>query len=474
MRDQRRRARSAARRRPWRGRRRACPPRRGRRPTCQTAIDHVDRRARREQAHLAVAAEGERADVAGCEPVAADQLVRRLRGAPRARTAAACSRARPTLRAGRGGRGGGRSPGRARCRSADALEDAGAVVEAVLRTWTLASSQATNSPFIQMTRPSPRVGVCDGVMRIRAPSLRAPRSPRRSSPRCRLALAVGAGEVGGAQPAASARSTADSRAARPRRAMTEPVAQHHRHREERGERVGDALAGDVGRRAVDGLEQARARRRRGCAEGSIPSEPVSIAASSLRMSPNMFSVTITSNSAGARDELHRGVVDEQVLELDVGVLARATPRDDLAPEPRGLEHVGLVDRGDPAARRRARRPRRRRARSARSPRPCSRSRRGARSPSRPLLAEVDAAGELADDQQVGALDPLARSGLASSSAAIGRTGRRFANRPSPLRRPSRPCSGRGASGSVVSHFGPADRAEQHGVGARGRRRAPRR
>ena len=32
--------------------------------------------------------------------------------------------------------------------------------------------------------------------------------------------------------------------------------------------------------------------------GSIPSEPVSIAASSERMSPNMFSVTITSNSLG--------------------------------------------------------------------------------------------------------------------------------------------------------------------------------
>ena len=46
------------------------------------------------------------------------------------------------------------------------------------------------------------------------------------------------------------------------------------------------------------------------------------------------------------------------------------------------------------------------------------------------------------------------SGLASYSAGTGRTGRRFAYRPIPLRRPSRPCSGRGASGSVVSHFGP--------------------
>src|SRR3954447_6369709 len=47
-----------------------------------------------------------------------------------------------------------------------------------------------------------------------------------------------------------------------------------------------------------------------------------------------------------------------------------------------------------------------------------------------------------------------RSGLASSRASLGRTGRRLANRPRPLRRPSRPCSGRGLSGSVVSHLGP--------------------
>ena len=42
-----------------------------------------------------------------------------------------------------------------------------------------------------------------------------------------------------------------------------------------------------------------------------------MAASSLRMSPNMFSVRITSKWRGAADELHGGVVDEQVLELDV-------------------------------------------------------------------------------------------------------------------------------------------------------------
>ena len=71
------------------------------------------------------------------------------------------------------------------------------------------------------------------------------------------------------------------------------------------------------------------------------------------------------------------------------------------------------------------------------------------------VAEVDPARQLAHDQQVRAARPAPRrSGLASASAGTTRTGRRFANSSSPLRRPSRPCSGRGASGSVVSHFGP--------------------
>src|SRR3954447_22352166 len=49
---------------------------------------------------------------------------------------------------------------------------------------------------------------------------------------------------------------------------------------------------------------------------------------------------------------------------------------------------------------------------------------------------------------------LRLSGLASSSEANGLTGRRLAKSPSPSRMPSRPCSGRGFAGSVVSHRGP--------------------
>ena len=57
-----------------------------------------------------------------------------------------------------------------------------------------------------------------------------------------------------------------------------------------------------------------------------------------------------------------------------------------------------------------------------------------------------------------------RSGLAPTSAGLGRTGRRLANRPIPLRRPSRPCSGRGRVGVGGVPLRPADGAEQDRVG----------
>ena len=73
----------------------------------------------------------------------------------------------------------------------------------------------------------------------------------------------------------------------------------------------------------------------------------------------------------------------------------------------------------------------------------------------PLLAEVDARRS-ARGRRAGRCPRSAprAAGSRATSAGLGRTGRRFAYRPRPLRSPSRPCSGRGASGSVVSHFGP--------------------
>ena len=44
--------------------------------------------------------------------------------------------------------------------------------------------------------------------------------------------------------------------------QAERMPQHHRHRQDRGERIGDVLAGDVGRRAVHRLVQPLACRRR--------------------------------------------------------------------------------------------------------------------------------------------------------------------------------------------------------------------
>ena len=72
------------------------------------------------------------------------------------------------------------------------------------------------------------------------------------------ALAVGPGvEVGGPQALVERRLDC---VLEPLRGIThvEAVAQHHRHGEEGCERVGDALAGDVGGRAVHRLEHAGA------------------------------------------------------------------------------------------------------------------------------------------------------------------------------------------------------------------------
>ena len=84
------------------------------------------------------------------------------------------------------------------------------------------------------------------------------------------------------------------------------------------------------------------------ADGSIPSEPVSIADSSLRMSPNMFSVRITSKRDGSATSCIAALSTSRWSSSTSGVVG-GDPRHHLAPQPRGLEHVRLVDRGHPAA-----------------------------------------------------------------------------------------------------------------------------
>ena len=131
---------------------------------------------------------------------------------------------------------------------------------------------------------------------------------------------------------------------------SESVAQHHRRREEHRQRVGGAGAGDVGRRAVDRLEHARVRPPPSDALGSIPIEPVSIAASSERMSPNMFSVTITSKWRGAAISRIAALSTSRCSSSMFGNSAAVQLAHDLAPQPAGLEHVGLVDARHPRAR----------------------------------------------------------------------------------------------------------------------------
>ena len=182
--------------------------------------------------------------------------------------------------------------------------------------------------------------------------------------------------------------------------------------------------------------------------GSRPIEPAIIAASSERMSPNMFSVRITSKSAGRATSCIAALSTSMCSSCTSGILA-ATRVDRLAPQPRGLEDVRLVDARHAACA----------ARPERQPGDpldlldrvdavsWARRRRGP-------VAEVDAARELAHDDQVGALDAVARAGsrrAAPRSAAPGagsRTGRGpCAGRAGPAPAAARP-------GSVVSHFGP--------------------
>ncbi len=78
----------------------------------------------------------------------------------------------------------------------------------------------------------------------------------------------------------------------------ERVPDQERRGQDRRERVGFVLAGDVGRRAVDRLVQAAGRATPRLALASMPIDPVIMLASSESMSPNMLLVAMTSNWRG--------------------------------------------------------------------------------------------------------------------------------------------------------------------------------
>src|SRR6476620_5211116 len=80
--------------------------------------------------------------------------------------------------------------------------------------------------------------------------------------------------------------------------------------------------------------------------------PISPAVMSERISPNMFSITITSKSQRTLDEQRRAGVDIEAVGLDAG-MPRRRRVEHLAEKRERLEHVRLVDAGQrtqPAAR----------------------------------------------------------------------------------------------------------------------------
>ena len=190
----------------------------------------------------------------------------------------------------------------------------------------------------------------------------------------------------------------------------------------------------------------------------MPSEPVSIEATSESMSPNRLSVTMTSNCLGQRTSCMPSASASWCSSCDVGEFALVQRGDHLAPEHAGLHHVALVRRGHLVA-------------------ALAREIEGDAADALDFegvvdlgvdaallavaeiddllgLAEIDAAGQLAHDHDVEALDDFAlerggvgERGVADRRAQIGVEPEilaqpQQARLPGGLRRARRPISGR--------------------------------
>ena len=145
------------------------------------------------------------------------------------------------------------------------------------------------------------------------------------------------------------------------------------------------------------------------AEAARPSPPVTAAATSREDVAERVLGHDDVDAVGDDDELHREAVDERVAQLDVRVLGRDLV-DDPPPEPRGVEHVRLVDRDE---------------RAARAPRELERAPRDALDLRRVVLAGVEDGAVLANAArpEVEAADELAHDHQVDSPC---RAGRRFA------------------------------------------------
>ena len=132
----------------------------------------------------------------------------------------------------------------------------------------------------------------------------------------------------------------------------ERVAEHHSDGEDGADGVDNALAADIGSGAVDGLVDAVALALaiRNAAQGS-GGEQADGAGDDGSLVGNDVAKEVAGDDdavegAGVLDEQHGGAVNELVLELELGELLADDVGHGLAPEAGGGKHVGLVQRPD--------------------------------------------------------------------------------------------------------------------------------
>ncbi len=179
--------------------------------------------------------------------------------------------------------------------------------------------------------------------------------------------------------------------------------QQHGRAEHRRVGICDALAGDVGRGAVNRFvhaELARTERGRG-------QQAERTGQHRCFVRQNVAEHVLGEDHVEARrlaDQVHCCRVDQHVLELDVRELCAQYSFDRCAPQARSLQHIRLVDGHDALAT-----PLREPARDTRDTSDfldAIRAQVAREILGATLLAEVDAAGQFADDHDVGAAQHL--------------------------------------------------------------------
>ena len=177
----------------------------------------------------------------------------------------------------------------------------------------------------------------------------------------------------------------------------------------------------------------------------------------------MFSVRITSNCRGVEHQLHGGVIHVEVVHFHFGVLGGQGAHL-LAPEAGGFEHVGLIDQREVLA-------------AANG---------GLESQVRDaadfvaavhavvvgpfavggaaLVAEVQATGELAVDNQVGAPDAGRLQRRMGQQHVVGHHGADVGEQTQLLAQAQQALLGAHGGGGVVVVLRVADGSEQHGIG----------